>query len=500
MNKKVVSLFLCLSLILLCRVPATAAETDALTEGLNYYYSLNDCLFDADRAYSCFSEAAENGEGEAFYYLGCLTLMSTKEDRFETAMHFFDQAIDAGCAYGYLGKGRLYENGQGVERDYEMAMSLYTNALDHGCADANGMLGDLYRTGHGVDRDYALALAYYEKALSDGDPLLSRDVYASIGNLYYSGLAGIHTDFDLANDWYQRGIEAGSVEAIRRSGSMYRGGFGVEKDLQKALSLYETAASHGSSDAMCSVADLLLQNGQSDEEAAAWYQKAMDLGNPEAMIQVGNRCRNVDGDFEKAFEFYQKALNAGYVPAYICFGYSYWMQHDYVKERECYLKAADLGDAIGMYNLGYVYEYGESVSQNKQTALEWYLKGAEVGDATCMLKAAGYLYGEQGSAFHIDQNEAWRLYSEAALHGVPGAMAAIADYFNGHLYQRGDPDATDSDAVLTWFGKARAAAPYHEWLISKIDDAVNRMIAQGLTDKATADSILSEQVEHFILP
>lgn len=502
-----VSLILFLMLCVAIHSPAQAvddsSETDALSEGLKYYYCLDNYPYSAEQAFNYFSDAAAEGNGDAYYYLGNLALRSSDEARFDEAMRCFDQATEAGSGLGYIGKGRLYEDGQGVARDYEMARSLYSKALDMGYAEANLDLGDLYRDAHGVDRNWNAAMKYYEEAIVSGDAVRSRDAYARIGYLFRDGLDGIGTDYDKANDWFQKGMAAGSPSAIMGAALMYYFGYGVERNDQTARELLERAASQGNSGAICFIAGMLLRAAQNEtdvQEARQWYQKAYEMGNPDAMIQLGNLCRDIEGDYDQGFSYFQQALDAGYAAANVCMGYSYMMLKDYETERECYLKGAELGDTTCMYNLGATYEYGDGVSANKQTALEWYQKGAEAGDVDCMLKVASFLYGEYGSSFDIDREEAWRLYSEAAVHGVPGAMGAIADYYNGHLYGAGNPDETDVDAILSWCGKALVKAPNNNHEKYLVDNVVNRLVYQGLTSRTEADQVFAYQAEHFILP
>ncbi|HIU33505.1 MAG TPA: sel1 repeat family protein, partial [Candidatus Pullichristensenella excrementigallinarum] len=47
-----------------------------------------------------------------------------------------------------------------------------------------------------------------------------------------------------------------------------------------------------------------------------------------------------------------------------------------------YQKAADAGNATAMSNLGYCYENGYGVEQNYEMALEWYQKALNAGKDT----------------------------------------------------------------------------------------------------------------------
>ena len=52
---------------------------------------------------------------------------------------------------------------------------------------------------------------------------------------------------------------------------------------------------------------------------------------------------------------------------------------DYQKGMQYALKAASLGDADAMYELGEIYELGKGVEVNSQEALQWYQKAADLG-------------------------------------------------------------------------------------------------------------------------
>ncbi|MDE4699642.1 SEL1-like repeat protein, partial [Klebsiella pneumoniae] len=45
-------------------------------------------------------------------------------------------------------------------------------------------------------------------------------------------------------------------------------------------------------------------------------------------------------------------------------------------------KSAEAGDAKAQYNLGVAYATGQGVRQDNRTAVEWYRKAADQGDAT----------------------------------------------------------------------------------------------------------------------
>ena len=50
-------------------------------------------------------------------------------------------------------------------------------------------------------------------------------------------------------------------------------------------------------------------------------------------------------------------------------------------EIESTLRADERGEAWAQYNMGYYYYYGEGVKQGYFTAVKWFRKAAEQGDA-----------------------------------------------------------------------------------------------------------------------
>ena len=152
-----------------------------------------------------------------------------------------------------------------------------------------------------------------------------------------------------------------------------------------------------------------------------------------------------------------------------------------------------------MYNIGLMYESGAGVTRDLKTAMEWYRKAADAGDEWAMLKVGCYLYGEYGRQYAGDKNEAWRYLSNAALHGVSNAMSAIAEYYNGHLYEEKSYSDSNPEYILKWYGRALASNP-SEHIYNRVNQYIDQLIAKGKTDRETADIILSHETEHYMLP
>lgn len=81
-----------------------------------------------------------------------------------------------------------------------------------------------------------------------------------------------------------------------------------KKDMSKAAHWFEKAANQGHAEAMEALGAILFDDHP--EQAKLWYEKAFAAGSQFALIGLGNRYYNSD-QFDAALECYQKAYQAG---------------------------------------------------------------------------------------------------------------------------------------------------------------------------------------------
>ena len=108
--------------------------------------------------------------------------------------------------------------------------------------------------------------------------------------------------------------ENGSVAAQVFLGDLYRMGWGVEQDLQKALSLFTKPAEQGDVYAQHSMGDTYYSL-QDYNKAAEWYRKAADQGNKYSQLQIGNLLKNTWKDLKTAYKWYYLAYLNGHEDA-----------------------------------------------------------------------------------------------------------------------------------------------------------------------------------------
>jgi len=225
------------------------------------------------------------------------------------------------------------------------------------------------------------------------------------------------------------------------------------KDYQSDI---EQAANLGSIQAML----LLGENTrQSDPEyALRWFEAAAAKGNNTGRVQAGLVLSNrkADGDAVRAFEYFKAAADDGDSAGKFCAGECYYLgkgtavdvqkavslfqesaamhepramdtlgthfrrAKDYQRARAYYEEAAGLGFVRSMVNLGVLYLQGEGVTQNYQTAVGLFKKGAERSDSYGM-----FFYAEclaEGKGVPKDLGAATEWAKKAAQVGNPLAI------------------------------------------------------------------------------
>ncbi len=116
---------------------------------------------------------------------------------------------------------------------------------------------------------------------------------------------------------------------------------------------------------------------------------------------------------------------------------------------DLFRRAADLGEARAMQDLGEIFMEGTAVAKNDEEAARWFRKGAEKGNASAMLFLGG-MY-RLGNGVEQSDKEAADWFRKAADAGNPAAM-----YNLGNLYEDGRGVPRDSGLAKQLYQKAAA--------------------------------------------
>ena len=92
----------------------------------------------------------------------------SKQQDYDKAIKLYKKGAEQGDAGAQYNLGYMYENADGVERDFVIAAEWYEKAAGQGHAKAQNNLAFLYRKGYGVPKNIAKAMELYEKAAGQG--------------------------------------------------------------------------------------------------------------------------------------------------------------------------------------------------------------------------------------------------------------------------------------------------------------------------------------------
>ena len=367
---------------------ALAAEADPVTQqlldtGIAAYFGLTDVGFDRETALENLQMAADRGSGEAWYYIGRLYEKSCATGRYQQAMECYDRAIELGCAKGYFGKGELYRQGFGVEKDPTYAYSLYEQAVNLGCLGANVGFGNMCRFGDGTDLSGESAIYFYSLALDCGDYELVNLARHGIASVYKLGVGGVEVDFEQALAWYMLAADDNFGYSMTNLGVMYELGEGVEPSKELADAWYNRASFHGDGMAVWKLAWDYLELMEPDYATGySMFEYAATLGNTPAQLELGEVFfygeLGMEQNYAMALDWFNIALEANEPEAMYWIGKIYYYGDDTVPVDKAtaaawFQMAADNGDPHAMDYLGYMYIYGQGVEQNYEAALNWFV-------------------------------------------------------------------------------------------------------------------------------
>ena len=370
--------------------------------------------------------------------------------------------------------GDCYNHGDGVDADEEKAIEYYKKSADMGNVDALIKIAEI----HEDTGDLESAIVFYKEAMRKGnkEAIFLAAFYCNILN-----------KFEDANKLFLQDIETGCKNPLSYFylGHNYYEGNCVDKNIPKAIDLFEKAAELGCD---CSMVALSRYYSLEDPEKAFNYlSKAEKRGSIYAKyalgesFEKGNLGQKID--IPRAIEFYLDAAENGYDEAvgkitnfdlvskadpatmrYIA--YHYFGKDAHQEELKLYEIAALAGDRVAMYNYGYGLE-----SSDPPKAVYWYKKSADKGEhygiyalAKCYedghgiemnfskaflllkklrnsdlayaLTDLGVLYGK-GKGTRKNKKKAMECYLKAAILGDSLAFTNIAWYYeNGFAVKK----------------------------------------------------------------
>ncbi|RDD46021.1 Secretory immunoglobulin A-binding protein EsiB [Trichoplax sp. H2] len=307
--------------------------------------------------------------------LGYLAVrLNANEDQavFRKAFDFFKRAAELGNPAGYFNIGGwLYYNGFGVDKDESKKLEYYKKAAHDGHPRALYIVANNYHFSYLESRNDEL-----ENAL---DLFLSASQYGFaeilyfIGEFFLYGRGGVKQDYEKARDYFERAAVATDFTTGRGNawsnyvlGYMYEKGHGVECDYNKAAHHYALSAKKEYYVAYCRLAKLVEKRKLKTSDlytAVELYQAAVDSDDDFAVCYALYRLGKIYGIPDSGF--YDRAKATSYLRA--------------AQANQLYaVKIQDTAVVGQLYRSGVMYEKGLGVSPNRELAIKYYQKAAEL--------------------------------------------------------------------------------------------------------------------------
>ena len=335
--------------------------------------------------------------------------------------------------------GFSYETGRYYEIDYIKAREWYEKAAVLGYLPAMANLSMMYINGLGVEQNNDIASFLEERVTKTYQYDMEMIVPKTMSGYYDQQalyLVEELDDLDKIND----------KRSLFRLASMYEIGRKVEKDINKAIKIYENLVDDNFSYAMLCLASIY-ENGKGVEvdykKAKELYEKAANLYNYTAMERLASMYeegRGVEVDYQKAKKLYEEAGELGNSSSALIKLASMYEQEkgvvrDDVRIIALYKKAIDLGNPDAMLYLRDLYKcYMDGTLDNPviynprfhspfdidnlyQMAKEKYQKLADLGNPDAVVKL-----------FKLTYTETKDLYNRALGLGVSASILNADNY------------------------------------------------------------------------
>ena len=277
----------------------------------------------------------------------------------------------------------------GFEENKEKAMRILNKVKDKEDPDYLYMMGRVYMSGTDeIDIDEDKGIEYLTKAFDKG----LRRVADELTRTYSMGYGKIKPDKSKAYEWVKKGIESNNTDCMRWMALACLSDDSLYNDvhnIQRGVELLKKAALHGDGDAY-SYLGTLYYGGKhlpkDDSKAFDNWEKSTALRSGDGAFHLGfayiegNGC---DIDIEKGIGLWEKAVEYGHGGAannlfchYNNGDYGGKNKRNKELAKKYLLKAAELGDVVGCFNLGREYFFGNNLMEKNNSQAFFYIQRA----------------------------------------------------------------------------------------------------------------------------
>lgn len=214
--------------------------------------------------------------------------------------------------------------------------------------------------------------------------------FALVG-FVFSALAGFdegmaaykRKDYETAAREWQPLAAQGDPRAQYEMGVLHFQGWGVARDLDKALEYYRQAAAQGQGGAMHNLGVMYgrgLGVARDETQALTWYRRAAETGDVESMFVVGSFVEDgrggVEADPTEAVKWFRKSAEKGYFRAQNRLGLALWhgrgIERNEAEAAHWIGRSAKQGWTAAQMGYARMYQTGAGVPQDHREAYFWY--------------------------------------------------------------------------------------------------------------------------------
>lgn len=313
----------------------------------------------------------------------------------------------------------------------------------------------------------------------DAKPSEDAGVLFSLGRVNEAG-----ENFQEAFNYYNIASSLDYIAASTALGRFYRDGIAVEKDMNKAIVFFESAAKRGDPAAMVFLSEIYETKGGAvlrDYAKAIYYlDEAINLNHPHAYFNKAEAYRKgtlFGEDLKVALDLYKISTELGDHRALYETAMIFWqgvdgaIVTDKPKALQLLQEAAQQGNSAAQVRLGNIYlkgsglEAGVKIDRNFNLAKRWLSEAARGGYVQAQMQL-GQIFEEGVNGEQSDLSEALYWYEAAARQDFGQAIVKVA-----RMYEAGQGvDPNPSKAADYWnrsmqLGLSHAKNRRDEWEI-----------------------------------
>lgn len=253
-------------------------------------------------------------------------------------------------------------------------------------------VGRMYMKGlNGTKINERKAFEYFKKAADKGNQI----------GMYNAAIClrdgrGCPVNHSMSFSLIEKAANLGLDVAVAEYGCMFRDGVGTDKDMRKAVEIFQNGAD------------------EDNNKLCQYYLASLYYEGSPPVVK-----KNIN----KALTYYRKSGQNGYGAAYADLGFHHYQNAMRSNDRDemkkaimFYKRAANLNSSVALLNLGRIYREGANVDKNIEQSTEYFRLSAQLKNPDGMAQYALSL--RNGWGVEKDVKEALNYYHQAADKGI----------------------------------------------------------------------------------